>query len=135
MECKICMEDLDASNELEFTTDTQVTDSTLWHPCLFCLDCVQTLINTQYHKFRKDIVDLDCERAIKRLVKRGPPVYIHDVHGFPEAGEEEVPHMRLKATKAVRSFYRPSNVLDVFADDFWQVGWSKGRGRKAARME
>eukprot|EP01053_Blabericola_migrator_P012252 Blabericola_migrator_1__12251@NODE_763_length_6617_cov_151_900153_g476_i2_p4_GENE_NODE_763_length_6617_cov_151_900153_g476_i2NODE_763_length_6617_cov_151_900153_g476_i2_p4_ORF_typecomplete_len130_score27_52NAD2/PF18782_1/0_011FGase/PF05013_12/0_014zfC3HC4/PF00097_25/0_15zfRING_2/PF13639_6/0_067zfRING_5/PF14634_6/0_35VPS28/PF03997_12/0_23_NODE_763_length_6617_cov_151_900153_g476_i227183107 len=103
MECKICMEDLDASNELEFTTDTQVTDSTLWHPCLFCLDCVQTLINTQYHKFRKDIVDLDCERAIKRLVKRGPPVYIHDVHGFPEAGEEEVPHMRLKATKAMIS--------------------------------
>ncbi|EZG67838.1 hypothetical protein GNI_066000, partial [Gregarina niphandrodes] len=51
----------------------------------FCLDCVMQLKATQYNKFVNDCVNSSCERSMRRLMESGPPIYLHDEHGFPLA--------------------------------------------------
>eukprot|EP01055_Gregarina_sp_Pseudo9_P002765 Gregarina_sp_Pseudo_9__2764@NODE_2_length_7458_cov_33_430786_g1_i0_p8_GENE_NODE_2_length_7458_cov_33_430786_g1_i0NODE_2_length_7458_cov_33_430786_g1_i0_p8_ORF_typecomplete_len135_score15_53zfRING_2/PF13639_6/0_042Destabilase/PF05497_12/0_024zfC3HC4_2/PF13923_6/0_38zfC3HC4/PF00097_25/0_3zfRING_5/PF14634_6/7_9zfRING_5/PF14634_6/80zfRING_5/PF14634_6/3_5e03Cys_rich_CPXG/PF14255_6/4_NODE_2_length_7458_cov_33_430786_g1_i034583862 len=92
--CKICWEDLEDEVKVQFTIDRVVDDNTEWKDCLFCYDCIQLLLQSQFEKFMNDAINADCEKVIQRLVQRGPPVWVHDPNGFPDTGDEEIPWMR-----------------------------------------
>eukprot|EP01054_Gregarina_sp_Poly1_P010681 Gregarina_sp_Poly_1__10680@NODE_807_length_6221_cov_56_782580_g588_i0_p4_GENE_NODE_807_length_6221_cov_56_782580_g588_i0NODE_807_length_6221_cov_56_782580_g588_i0_p4_ORF_typecomplete_len130_score22_50Destabilase/PF05497_12/0_032zfRING_2/PF13639_6/0_35_NODE_807_length_6221_cov_56_782580_g588_i057966185 len=103
MSCKICWEDLDDDLKVQFTTDLEVTANTNWKDCLFCHDCVQLLIQTQFDKFMHDAVNVDCERTMRRLMERGPPIWVHDDNGFPDTNNMEVPWLKRMQTQEIFS--------------------------------
>jgi len=54
-----------------------------WKPALFEKSIVETLLETQYHQYIKTSRTTECLAELKRLVKKGPPVYISDPFGLP----------------------------------------------------
>jgi hypothetical protein len=54
-----------------------------WKPSLFEASVVQQLLNTQFQQYLTRVKSTDCQAELKRLLKSGPPIYIHDKHGLP----------------------------------------------------
>jgi hypothetical protein len=81
LECMCTFEDIDSSNYVEY----QTAPSGLWHPSKFCADVVQEMLDTQYSKYMHDVekASRDCAAAVRRLVTKGPPVFLSDPHGLP----------------------------------------------------
>ena len=86
MECLVTYDDIDSSNYVEYTVSTAPT---VWVPCAFEQMAVEQLLSTQFDKWLKDVNTTDCQVSLKRLLAAGPPVFISDKMGFPEACNEE----------------------------------------------
>lgn len=80
MECLATMEDIteEEGNYCEY----QTAPSGAWHPALFAADVVQQLLETQFHQYVKGVQHADCKAELRRLVAKGPPVYIEDKHAL-----------------------------------------------------
>lgn len=81
LECMATMEDITAAegNYCEY----QTRPSGAWHPALFAADVVQQLLASQFHTFMKKVQEADCKAELRRLVARGPPVWLEDKHALP----------------------------------------------------
>uniref|UniRef100_K3WX72 Uncharacterized protein n=1 Tax=Globisporangium ultimum (strain ATCC 200006 / CBS 805.95 / DAOM BR144) TaxID=431595 RepID=K3WX72_GLOUD len=80
MECLATMEDIteEDSNYCEY----QTAPSGAWHPALFASDVVQQLLDTQFHQYMKAVQQPDCKAELRRLVNKGPPIYVEDKHAL-----------------------------------------------------
>ncbi|KAL3757651.1 hypothetical protein ACHAWU_009496 [Discostella pseudostelligera] len=84
--CCLCtMEDIteEDGNYVEY----QTYPSLQWKPCQFEASVVQQLLDTQFQQYLTRVKSTDCQAELKRLLKNGPPIYIHDKHGLPLAGD------------------------------------------------
>lgn len=81
LECMATMEDITLAdgNYCEY----QTAPSGAWHPALFAAEVVQQLLNTQFHTFMKKVQEADCKAELRRLVAKGPPVWLEDKHALP----------------------------------------------------
>ncbi|CEG38157.1 Protein involved in establishing cohesion between sister chromatids during DNA replication [Plasmopara halstedii] len=57
--------------------------SGLWHSALFCADVVEQLLTTQFHTYMKKVQEADCKAELRRLVAKGPPIWLEDKHAMP----------------------------------------------------
>lgn len=79
MECLVTMEDITSENYVEYRTSL---DSP-WKPALIEQAVVERLIRTQFHSYRERVEKTDCQAELRRLLAKGPPVYVSDPHGLP----------------------------------------------------
>ncbi|GMF15327.1 unnamed protein product [Phytophthora fragariaefolia] len=81
LECMATMDDitLEDGNYCEF----QTAPSGRWHAALFCADVVEQLLASQFHTFMKKVQEADCKAELRRLVAKGPPVWLEDKHALP----------------------------------------------------
>lgn len=96
-DCLSCFDELTADNAVEFTFENstpQMETRNNWSTAKFCFECIQTLIQTQFKKFMKDCVDVDCERTMRALMERGPPIFISDPYAFPNSDGREIQWLR-----------------------------------------
>lgn len=86
LECMATMDDItiDDGNYCEF----QTSPSGLWHPALFCADVVEQLLTTQFHTYMKKVQEADCKAELRRLVAKGPPIWLEDKHALPVPEED-----------------------------------------------
>ena len=47
------------------------------------------LLDTQFETYTNDVKKTDCQATLRRLLKRGPPIYVSDKHAFPLAKEDD----------------------------------------------
>ncbi|KAF7458226.1 hypothetical protein HWI79_1227 [Cryptosporidium felis] len=86
MECLICFSDLNEANSVEYKTGP----SSEWYRSNFCLECIESLKKSQFHRYCDSITNTKCLKEQKALLLKGPPINVWDKHGFPECGENEV---------------------------------------------
>ncbi|KAG2519093.1 hypothetical protein BBO99_00007797 [Phytophthora kernoviae] len=81
LECMATMDDIteENGNYCEF----QTSPSGSWHVALFCSDVVKQLLSTQFHTFMKKVQEADCKAELRRLVAKGPPIWLEDKHALP----------------------------------------------------
>mmetsp|Transcript_6743 Transcript_6743/g.10652 ORF Transcript_6743/g.10652 Transcript_6743/m.10652 type:complete len:151 (+) Transcript_6743:85-537(+) len=81
LECMVLLDDITEENYCEY----QCMPSGLWHPAKACSEVVKELIDTQFNKYLDDVekATKDCAAAVRRLVDKGPPVYLSDPHALP----------------------------------------------------
>lgn len=79
-ECLASFEDIDESNYVEY----QTMPSGKWHACNYSQETVEHLLESSYKMYLGDIekASKDCAAAVRRLVTKGPPLYLSDLnHG------------------------------------------------------
>ena len=81
MECFATMEDIteEDGNYVEY----QTAPSMLWHPSQYERSTVENLLNTQFHDYVEKVRTTDCQATLRRLLEKGPPVYLEDKHALP----------------------------------------------------
>ncbi|DBA04200.1 TPA: hypothetical protein N0F65_004308 [Lagenidium giganteum] len=81
LECMATMDDIteEAGNYCEY----QTVPSGRWYPALFAAEVVQQLLDTQFHSYMKAVQQADCKAELRRLVEKGPPVWLEDKHALP----------------------------------------------------
>ena len=47
------------------------------------------LLKTQFQQFIDRVEKTDCQAELRRLLQKGPPIYISDEHGFPLKEDDE----------------------------------------------
>eukprot|EP00558_Chaetoceros_sp_UNC1202_P012001 CAMPEP_0197251346 /NCGR_PEP_ID=MMETSP1429-20130617/56829_1 /TAXON_ID=49237 /ORGANISM="Chaetoceros sp., Strain UNC1202" /LENGTH=130 /DNA_ID=CAMNT_0042713397 /DNA_START=133 /DNA_END=525 /DNA_ORIENTATION=+ len=67
----------------------QCSPSMNWKPAQFELCVVQQLLDGQFEQYIDRVKKTDCQAELRRLLEKGPPVYISDKHGFPLEDDEE----------------------------------------------
>lgn len=80
MECLCTMDDIteEDGNYCEY----QTYPSMKWHASLFCTSVVKQLVQTQFHNYMKSVQQPDCKAELRRLLKKGPPIYVEDKHAL-----------------------------------------------------
>ncbi|KAG9413576.1 hypothetical protein AC1031_012800 [Aphanomyces cochlioides] len=101
MECLATMEDITEETYVEY----QTYPSMEWHPSQFCADVVLQLLDSQFSTFMKKVQEPDCKAELRRLLAKGPPVWIEDKYGFPlpENGDTHIVALWFSSTKEERS--------------------------------
>ncbi|GAX13328.1 hypothetical protein FisN_17Hh269 [Fistulifera solaris] len=88
--CCICtMEDITVGdgNYVEY----QSFPSLKWKPSLFELEVVQKLLDEQFHQYVERVKKTDCQAELRRLLDKGPPIYISDDTALPlEEGDTHI---------------------------------------------
>jgi hypothetical protein len=54
-----------------------------WKPSLFELEVVQKLLDEQFHQYVERVKKTDCQAELRRLLDKGPPIYISDDTALP----------------------------------------------------
>ena len=87
LECMATLEDITEENFVEYRS----MPSGLWLPAKFSKEVVEMLLQTQFGKYMSDVekASKDCAAAVRRLVVKGPPIYLSDVNALPLAKEED----------------------------------------------
>ena len=57
--------------------------SGLWHPALFEASIIEQLLAEQFPQYVERVKKTDCQAELKRLLAKGPPIYIEDKHALP----------------------------------------------------
>ena len=86
MECPVTYEDITSSNYVEYTVSD---DPGVWHVCPFEQMAVEQLVNTQFDKWIERVNKTDCQAELKRLLSKGPPIYVSDKVGFEKARNKD----------------------------------------------
>lgn len=76
LECLASYEAIDESNYVEF----QSSPSGTWSMCRYSQETVEQLLDSSFQLYLKDVEKAakDCAAAVRRLVSKGPPVYLSD---------------------------------------------------------
>ena len=62
-----------------------------WKPSLFEMEVVQKLLDEQFHQYVDRVKQTDCQAELRRLLDKGPPIYISDDTALPlEEGDTHV---------------------------------------------
>jgi hypothetical protein len=54
-----------------------------WKPCLYERVIVEKLLQEQFHDFVERVKKTDCQAELRRLLAKGPPIYLEDGHALP----------------------------------------------------
>ena len=79
LECLAEMELITKETYVEYKS----MPSGIWKPSLFSKAIIRELHNTQFTNYMKAVQAPDCKAELKRLLIKGPPIYISDKHALP----------------------------------------------------
>ncbi|GKY97332.1 hypothetical protein MPSEU_000691600 [Mayamaea pseudoterrestris] len=79
MECLCTMEDITEENYVEY----QSYPSLKWSPALYEQSVVEELLKTQFHDYVQRLGTSNCQAELRRMLGKGPPIYIEDVNALP----------------------------------------------------
>ncbi|KAI9916692.1 hypothetical protein PsorP6_017044 [Peronosclerospora sorghi] len=102
LECMATMDEIteEEGNYCEF----QSYPSGSWHASLYCSDVVEQLLATQFHVFMKKVQEADCKAELRRLVAKGPPIWLEDKHALPlPRGDTHITQVWFAKTNEERS--------------------------------
>mmetsp|Transcript_27981 Transcript_27981/g.34529 ORF Transcript_27981/g.34529 Transcript_27981/m.34529 type:complete len:154 (+) Transcript_27981:231-692(+) len=85
MSCLVTMEDITDENYVEY----QCYPSMKWKPAQFEQSVVEQLLESQFQAYIDRVKKTDCQAELRRLLEKGPPVYIYDQHGLALDDDEE----------------------------------------------
>ena len=84
-ECLVTMEDITDANYVEYRSQP----SGRWRPAKIEQSVVELLLQTQFDDYVAKVRASDCQAELRRLLQRGPPVFVADPHGLPLPEDEE----------------------------------------------
>jgi hypothetical protein len=61
----------------------QVYPSMKWKPCLYEQCIVEKLLAEQFNDYIARVKETDCQAELRRLLSKGPPIYLSDEHALP----------------------------------------------------
>jgi hypothetical protein len=61
----------------------QVYPSLQWKPCLYEQCIVEKLLAEQFHDYIARVKETDCQAELRRLLAKGPPIWLADEHALP----------------------------------------------------
>ena len=100
VECHICYTNLDRTSYVEYRLAPISTDNLSgegpWLPSLFCSSCTMHLLNTQFGSWMSKISTVDCPVAFQRMISEGPPEWLKDKHGYPDASPFPAPEREVR---------------------------------------
>ncbi|ETV84319.1 hypothetical protein H257_03562 [Aphanomyces astaci] len=101
MECLATMEDITSETYVEY----QTFPSLQWHPCQFSAEVVTQLQEAQFPAFMKGVQEPDCKAELRRLLAKGPPIWVEDKYGFPlpDNGDTHVVALWFSSTNEEKS--------------------------------
>lgn len=100
MVCLVTYEDITEENYVEY----QVYPSMKWKPALFEQCVVEQMLNDMFQQYIDRVKKTDCQAELRRLLEKGPPIYISDEHGLPlEEGEDYVTRLWFSSDNSIRS--------------------------------
>ncbi|KDO27291.1 hypothetical protein SPRG_07541 [Saprolegnia parasitica CBS 223.65] len=79
MECLATMDDITEDNYCEYQTYPSMT----WHASKFCAEVTLQLLDAQFPAYMKGVQEPDCKAELRRLLAKGPPIWLEDKYGFP----------------------------------------------------
>ncbi|KAL3910634.1 MAG: hypothetical protein SGARI_002027 [Bacillariaceae sp.] len=99
----------------------QTAPSMLWHPCQYERSVVENLLKTQFHDYVNEVRTTDCQATLRRLLDRGPPVYISDKHAMPlPEGETYIAKVWFAGDNTERSAKLDGAVDGAERDVLWE---------------
>ncbi|CAI5743079.1 unnamed protein product [Peronospora destructor] len=119
LECMATMDDIteEDGNYCEF----QTFPSGSWHAALFCSDVVEKLLATQFYTFMKKVQEADCKAELRRLVAKGPPIWLEDKHALPlPDGDTHITHVWFAKDDEERSAKLDGAVEGKARDVLWE---------------
>mmetsp|Transcript_9061 Transcript_9061/g.13536 ORF Transcript_9061/g.13536 Transcript_9061/m.13536 type:complete len:144 (+) Transcript_9061:29-460(+) len=97
MECMSCMDDISEENYAEYFVQGK------WLPSKFCVDCVETLLSSQWERYLTMLEKASCKAELRRLLERGPPQRIFDKNALPCPDGCEVEELWYSNENALKS--------------------------------
>lgn len=81
----------DISLEAGTYCEYRIHPTKTWHSSNFSSDILRHLLKTQFGKYLSDVekASKDCAAAVRRLINKGPPIYIADATALPLYPGEE----------------------------------------------
>jgi hypothetical protein len=80
-----------STNFAILSVEYQSFPSLKWKPSLFELEVVQKLLDEQFHQYVERVKKTDCQAELRRLLDKGPPIYISDDTALPlEEGDTHI---------------------------------------------
>jgi hypothetical protein len=76
-----------------------------WHPAKFEASVILQLQQDQFSTFVNKVKTTDCQAELRRLLVKGPPIYISDKHALPlpENGDTHICQLWFSSDDSERS--------------------------------
>ena len=74
-----------------------------WRPANFEVSVVQQLLDDQFESYVERVKKTDCQAELRRLLEKGPPIYIFDKNGLPLEDDEYVVKLWFSSDRKERS--------------------------------
>eukprot|EP00934_Nitzschia_sp_Nitz4_P005636 Nitzschia sp. Nitz4//NODE_293_length_29386_cov_71.949235//6647//7198//NITZ4_additional_000033-RA//1//CDS//3329531821//5626//frame0 len=120
LECLATMEDitLEDGNYVEY----QTYPSMKWYPAKYEQSVVEKLQREQFHTFVKKVKETDCQAELRRLLTKGPPIYLEDAHAMPleEADDTHIVTLWFSSDNQERSAKLDGAVEGEQRDKLWE---------------
>ena len=72
-----------------FAVEYQIHPTMEWKPCLYEASIVQKLLQEQFHDYIERVKKTDCQAELRRLLAKGPPIWLSDEHALPLEKKED----------------------------------------------
>lgn len=100
MTCLVTYEDINEDNYVEY----QVFPSMKWKPALFEQCVIEEMLNQMFQQYIDRVKKTDCQAELRRLLEKGPPIYISDAHGLPlDEGDDYIINLWFLSDNSIRS--------------------------------
>lgn len=76
-----------------YLVEYQSHPSGIWQPALYERAIIEKLRHEQFDDFVKRVQTTDCQAELRRLLSKGPPVYLQDPHALPLAKPDTDTHV------------------------------------------
>lgn len=97
-ECLAYMIDIDETNYCEYQTNTGK-----WLPSLYCDEVIDHLIDSLFEKYKDDCNKCTCKKQMRRMIQKGPPMYLYDDHALPVEDGEYITNVWFSYTNSTKS--------------------------------
>jgi hypothetical protein len=102
------------------SVEYQSFPSLQWKPCLYERIIVEKLLAEQFQDFIERVKKTDCQAELRRLLAKGPPVYLEDGHALPlEEGDTHVSRLWFASDGQERSAKLHGAVEGEDRDKLW----------------
>jgi hypothetical protein len=91
-----------------------------WKAANFEMSTVQQLLDDQFESYVERVKKTDCQAELRRLLEKGPPIYIYDKHGLPLEDDEYVVKLWFSSDRKERSGKLKGAVEGEERDALWE---------------
>lgn len=103
------------------TVEYQSYPSLKWKPALFEYEVVVKLLEEQFHQYVNRVEQTDCQAELKRLLDKGPPIYLSDDTALPlEEGDTHVSKLWFASDGKERSAKLEGALEGDVREKLWQ---------------
>eukprot|EP01035_Chromulina_nebulosa_P019634 gene19634-25545_t len=116
--CMCCWDDISSTNYVEYTT-TSDTNEEIWQPSGYCSSCIEVLLQSQWKNYITGLEKATCRAEMRRLLEKGPPIYISDSKALPCPENSDVKSLWFKVDGSIKSSKLEGALEGQERLDFW----------------